>query len=144
MDILSGPRTRGSSKVLRVSALLFPPPFQVTMSELVVTALSTTAVTATTDPTVSQYDDTFGVAFKDFEKLMGQDYKPTNFKSSEAVLEELDKTVRLFDGFRAGNEGLKTWLESYVDLLFMVSESVWEATQAVSLTHDPLLPCYCI
>ena len=99
-------------------------------------------MTATTDPTVSQYDDTFGLAFKDFEKLMGQDYKPTNFKSSKAVLEELDKTVLLFDSVRAGNDGLKTWLETYVDLLFMVSESVWEATQAVSLTHDPLLPCY--
>ena len=109
------------------------------MSELVVTALSTTAVTATTDPTDSQYKDIFGVAFNDFEKLMGQDFKRINFKSSKAVLEELEKTV---DGFREDNEELKTWLESYVDLLLMVSESVWEATQDVSFTHHPLLPCY--
>jgi hypothetical protein len=110
------------------------------MSELVVTALSTTA---TTDPSTSQYDDTFGRASTDFEKLMGQDQGPTDFKSAEAVLEELDKTVQLFEGFRAGNERLKTWLESYVDLLFTVSETVWESTQTVSLTHDSLLPCYC-
>jgi hypothetical protein len=74
---------------------------------------------------------------------MGQDHKPPNFESAKAVSEELDKTVQLFDSFRAGNQSLKTWLESHVDLLFTVSATLWETTQAVSLTHDLLLPCYC-
>jgi len=35
-------------------------------------------------------------------------------------------------------------LESYVDLLFTISATLWENTQAVSLTHgDSLLPFYC-
>ena len=126
--------------------LPFPPPLQVTMSiELAVTASSPTV---TTDPSTSQYNDTFGRALNDFEKLMGQDYKPTNFESAKAALEELGKTVHLYDvdGFRAGNQinqSPTTWLESYVDLLFTVSAKLWETTQAVSLTHDSLLPCYC-
>jgi len=95
----------------------------------------------TTDPTTSQYDDTFGRALTDFEKLtglLGQDYKPANFDSAKAVLEVLDKTVQQFDDFRPDNQGLRTWLESYVDLLFTVSATLWEATQTVSLTHDSL------
>jgi hypothetical protein len=109
---------------------------------LVVTTLSTTA---TTDPSTAQYDDTFRRALNDFDKLMGQDHKLTDFESPEAVVEVLSKTVQLFDvdGFRAGNQSLKTWLESYVDLLFTVSATLWESTQAVSLTHDSLLSCYC-
>ena len=108
--------------------------------ELVVTASSPTV---TTDPSVSQYNDTFRSALNDFEKLMGQDHKPTNFESAEAVLEELGKTVQLFNSYHAGNQRLKTWLESYVDLLFTVSATLWETTRAVSLTHESLLLCYC-
>jgi hypothetical protein len=103
--------------------------------------------TVTTDPSTTQYDDTFGRALNDFKKLMGQDHKLTNFKSPEAVSTVLSKTVQLFDDadFRAGNQSLKTWLESYVDLLFTVSATLWETTQTVSLTRDslPSRPCYC-
>jgi hypothetical protein len=111
--------------------------------ELVVTASSPTVMT---DPSTSQYDETFGPAVNDFEKLMGLDYKPASFESAKAVLVELSKTVQLFDAFREGDQSLHTWLESYADLLFTVSPTLWETTQHVSLTlaHDSLLPCYCI
>lgn len=105
--------------------------------ELVVTASNPTV---TTDPLTSMYNDTFGPALDDFEKLMGQDYEPTNFESPEAVLEELGQTVYRF---RAGHQTLNTWLESYVELLFTVSATLWEATQVVSLTHHSHLPYYC-
>ena len=95
------------------------------------------------DPSTTQYNETFGPASNDFEKLMGQDQKSTNFESPKAVLEVLDETVQQFDDFRAGNQKLKTWLESYVDLLFTVSAKLWENTQAVSLAHDSLLLCCC-
>jgi hypothetical protein len=125
-------------------SLPFPPPSQVTMSiELVVTAPSPTVAT---DPSTSEYNATFGRASNDFEKLMAQDdHKPTDFESAKAVLEVLGETVKLFDadGFRAGNQSLTTWLKSYVDLLFTVSATLWESTQAVSLTHYSLLSCYC-
>jgi hypothetical protein len=100
----------------------------------------------TIDPSTSQYVDIFGRALNDFEKLMGQDYKPTNFESAKAISEVLGETVNQFDvdGFRADNQSLTTWLESYVDLLFTVSAKLWETTQAVSVTHDSLLRCYCI
>jgi hypothetical protein len=91
--------------------------------------------TMTTDPSISQYNDTFGRALNDFENLMGQDHKPTNFLSAKAVSEKLGKMVQLFDDFHAGDQGLKTWLDSYVDLLFTVSATLWETTQAVSLTR---------
>ena len=94
-----------------------------------------------TDPTTSQYKDTFGGVLTDFENLMGQDYKPTtDYGSAEAVkkaIEEvLDKTKQKYDG----SDGLKTWLESYVDLLFTVSATLWETTQSVSFAHDYSLP----
>jgi hypothetical protein len=108
--------------------------------ELVVT---TSSPTVTTDPSTYQYNDTFGHASDVFEKLMGQDYQLTNFKSAKAVLEELGKTVQHFSGFLSGNQRLKTWLESYVDLLFTVSATLWETTEEVSLTHDSPLPCCC-
>src|SRR6266567_1755157 len=110
--------------------------------ELVVTA---SGPTVTTDPSTSQFNDTFGRALNDFEKLMGPDYEPTNFESAKADLVELRKILHFFDvdGFQAGNQSLTTWLESYVDLLFTVSATLWETTQAVSLTHDSLLSCYC-
>jgi hypothetical protein len=114
--------------------------------ELVVTTSSPTVTQAvSTDPSTSQYNETFGRALNGFENLMGQDHKPTKFESPDAVLEVLDGTVEQFNAFRAGNHGLKTWLESYVDLLFTVSEKIWESetTQTVSFTHGPLLPCYC-
>lgn len=107
--------------------------------ELVATASSPTA---TTDPSISQYDDTFGRALNDFERLMGQDYyRPTNLESAKAVLEVLDNIVKPFDfdGLSAGDQSLTTWLESFVDLLFTVSATLWETTQTVSLTHE----CYC-
>lgn len=103
-------------------------------SELVIT---TSSPPVTADPSTSQYDETFGPASNDFEELMGQDYKSTNFESPESVLEVLDETVQQFNKFRAGNEGLKTWLESYVNLLFTVSAKIWENTQTVSLTLTP-------
>lgn len=106
--------------------------------ELVVTTSSPT------DPSTAQYDETFGQVLKDYEKLMGQDHKPTNFESDKAVLEVLGKTVHRFEDYIDGNQRLKTWLESYVDLLFTVSATLWENTEVVSLTHDDsLLPCYC-
>jgi hypothetical protein len=108
--------------------------------ELVETASSPTV---TTDPTISQYSDIFDHALYDFQKLMGQDHKPTNFKSIEAVLKELSETVQHFSDFYTGNQSLMTWLESYVDLLFTVSATVWETTQVVSLTRDSPLPCCC-
>ena len=99
--------------------------------------------TVPTDPSAAQYNDVLGCAVYDFETLMGQDHKlPTNFQSAYAVLAVLDKTVHRFHDYRAGNQRLKMWLESYVDLLFTVSAKLWEATQAVSPTHDSLLPCY--
>jgi hypothetical protein len=111
--------------------------------ELVVTASSPAVMT---DPSTSQYNETFGPAVDGFEKLMGQDYKPASFESANAVLVELSKTVQRFDDFRDGNQSLHTWLESYADLLFAVSATLWETTQDVSLTlaHDSLLPFYCI
>ena len=97
--------------------------------------------TATTDPSISQYNDIFGHALNAFEKLIRQYYKgrdkPTDFESAEAALIVLDETVRRFGNFRADNQKLLTWLESYVDLLFTVSATLWETTQTVSLTHDP-------
>jgi hypothetical protein len=137
-------------------SLPFPPPLQVTMSIEQVPAAS--RPTVTTDLSTSQYDETFGPTVNDFESLMGQDYKPTNFESAEAVLKALGETVKLFedkmqrfddktvqrpDDVRAGIRRLETWLESYVDILFTVSATLWETTQAVSLTHDSLLPSYC-
>ena len=102
--------------------------------------MTTSSPIATTDPSSSQYDDTFGRASSEFEKLMGQDHKLTDFESPAAVMEVLDKTLQNFDD----SEGLRTWLESYVDLLFTISATLWENTQAVSLTHgDSLLPFYC-
>ena len=106
--------------------------------ELVATTSNPTVPVAT-DPSTSQYDETFSRASNDFEKLMGQDLKPTKLESVEAILEVLGETVQQFDDFRAGNHGLQTWLESYVNLLFTVSAKLWEATQTVSLTHDSLL-----
>ena len=104
--------------------------------ELVVTASSPTV---TTDPSTSQYGAELDRALKDFEKLMEQDdYKPTSFESPEAVSEELLKTVQRFDDFRGGNKRLKTWLEYYVDIIFTISATLWEPTQAVSLTRDSL------
>jgi hypothetical protein len=102
-------------------------------------------VAVTTDTFTSHFNKTFGRALNDFEKLMGQDHRHTKFESPEAVMEVLDETVKKFNGFRAGNHGLKTWLESYADLLFTVSE-LWksEIIHAVSTTHDSLLPCYYI
>lgn len=92
-----------------------------------------------TDPSTAQYDKTFGRALEDFEKLMGQDRKPTDFQSAKAVLEVLSRTVQRFrvDDFRASNQRLTTWLESYVNLLFTVSETLWETTQDVSV-----IPCH--
>jgi len=55
---------------------------------------------------------------------MGQDHKLTNSESAKAVLEELSKTVQHFYGFRAGNQMLKTWLESYVVILVTVSATL--------------------
>lgn len=102
--------------------------------ELVVTTSSPT------DPSTAQYDETFGQVLKDYEKLMGQDHKPTNFESDKAVLEVLGKTVHRFEDYIDGNQRLKTWLESYVDLLFTVSATLWENTEVVSLTHERLAP----
>ena len=102
-------------------------------------------VAVTTDTFTSHFNKTFGRALNDFEKLMGQDHRHTKFESPEAVMEVLDETVQQFNDFRDGNHGLKTWLKSYADLLFTVSEH-WksEIIHAVSTTHDSLLPCYYI
>ncbi|KAF8493471.1 hypothetical protein F5888DRAFT_1806235 [Russula emetica] len=108
----------------RIEHLCPSHPLQVTMEmEMVLTASSPTV---TTDPSTSQYNDTFGRALKVFEKPMGQDHKPTDFESAKAVLEVLGETVQLFDvnGFRASNQSLKMWLESYVDILFTVSATL--------------------
>ena len=66
---------------------------------------------------------------------MGQDYEPTNFESAEAVLEVLKKTVHQFNDFRTGDQKQNMWLEFYVDLLFTVSATLWETTQAVSVAY---------
>src|ERR1700733_6991934 len=119
--------TRGSS-TSKTRPFPLALPLQVTMSmELVVAASSSTVTTDVTDPSTSQYDDIFGRALNDFEKLMGQNYKPTNFESAKAVLELLDIWVPHFDEFMDGNQRLKlkTWLELYVDLLFTVSAMLW-------------------
>ena len=102
-------------------------------------------VPVTTDSFTSHFHKTFGRALHDFEKLMGQDHKHIKFESPEAVMEVLHETVKQFDDFRDGDHGLKTWLESYADLLFTVSE-FWksEVIHAVSPAHDSLLPCYYI
>jgi hypothetical protein len=102
-------------------------------------------VAVTTDSFTSHFQKTFGHAVRDFEKLMGQDHKPTKFESPKAVMEVLHETVEKFNDFRDGDHGLKTWLESYAHLLFTVSQ-LWksENIQAVSPTHDSLLPCYYI
>jgi hypothetical protein len=112
--------------------------------ELVETT-SNQIVPVTTNTFTSHFHKTFGSALNDFEKLMGQDHKHIKFESPEAVMEVLDETVQQFNDFRDGNHGLKTWLESYADLLFTVSE-LWksETIQAVSLNHDSLLQCYYI
>ena len=92
-----------------------------------------------TDPTTFQYKDTFGGVLTDFEKLIGQDYKPTtDYDSAEAVKEVLDETVQKLDV----SERLKTLLGPYVDILFMVSATLWEDTQSVSLAHGSLPQCY--
>jgi hypothetical protein len=89
--------------------------------------------TSSTDPSTPQYDETFGPASDEFEKLMGPDHKPTNFEYAKAPWEVLEERVK-FDDFRSGNEGPKMWLESYVELLFKVSAKLWENTKDVSLT----------
>ena len=102
-------------------------------------------VAVTKDTFTSHFHKTFGGALHDFEKLMGQDYKHIKFESSEAFMKVLHETLKQFNDYRAGDHGLKTWLESYADLLFTVSE-LWksEIIHAVSPTHDSLLPCYYI
>ena len=106
-------------------------------------AVMASSPTVTTDPSVSQYNETFGPASDVFEKLMGQYHKSTHFESPKAVLEVLDKTMQQFDDFGVGSQRLNMWLEFYVDLLFTVSAKLWENTQAVSITHNSLLLCYC-
>ena len=99
----------------------------------------------TTDTFTSHFHKTFGRALHDFEKLTGHGHKHIKFESPEAVMEVLDETVQQFNDFRDGDHALKTWLKSYADLLFTVSE-LWksEIIHAVSPTQDSLLPCYYI
>jgi hypothetical protein len=93
----------------------------------------------TTDPFASNYDEIFGQALDSYKKQTGQDLnahtvakKPNNFESPDAVLQVLEEKVQACK-FSGGNELLMTWLESYVYLLFAVSEKLWESTEAVSL-----------
>ena len=99
----------------------------------------------TTSP---DYTKTFdpASAIDNYKKLMGikgQDSpggtlrvfasKLDDFKSTSAVSNELRNQMRSFDEFSPGNELLMTWLESIVDLLFMLSNKLEGSPQAVSV-----------
>ncbi|KAI0262687.1 hypothetical protein BGY98DRAFT_1104080 [Russula aff. rugulosa BPL654] len=88
--------------------------------------LAIVSVPVMTGPSTSQFNEKFDLASNNFKKLLGQ-RDPTKFESPEAVFKAIDETVQQFNDFRAGNHSLKTWLESYVDLLFRVSEKLWES-----------------
>ena len=139
--LLWGPQEDRTSE-----SLPLPPPLQVTMDiELVETTPNRIVPVTTATDSTSHFHETFGRALHDFEKLMGHGHKHIKFESPEAVMEVLHETLKQFNDFRDGDHALKTWLESYADLLFTVSE-LWkrENIQAVSPTHDSLLPCYYI
>ena len=94
----------------------------------------------TNHPSPSGYTQIFVPALNKYQKLTGQDlgthaFSRTfdNFESTNAVSDVLRDQMKAFDGFRNGNEALMTWLESIVDLLFMVSAKLEESIEAVSV-----------
>jgi hypothetical protein len=79
-----------------------------------------------------------------YKKLTGQDLDShafssilDNLESPDAVLGVLRDQMEAFDEFRKGNKILMTWLESIVDLLFMVTAKLGESTKAVSVSALP-------
>jgi len=98
---------------------------------------------STTDPPTSEHDKIFNAAIDKYKKLTGitgEDSlagtpftsKLDNFTSTHAAINLLRVQVQAFDEFRKGNKILMAWLESIVDLLFMLSKKLEESPQAVS------------
>jgi hypothetical protein len=96
--------------------------------------------------TSADYTKTFDPAsaidnYKELMGIKGQDSpggtlfasKLDDFKSTGAVWNVLRSQMRSFDEFSRGNELLMTWLESIVDLLFMLSKKLEGSPQAVSV-----------
>jgi hypothetical protein len=70
--------------------------------------------------------------------------KLENFKSPGAILNVLRVQMQAFDEFLKGNKILMIWLDSIVDLLFMLSRKLDEYPQSVSLEGFiiPISRCY--
>jgi len=75
-----------------------------------------------------------------YKKLTGQDLDThtlssnlDKFESKGAVLDVLRDQMEGFDEVREGNERLMMWLESIIDILFMVSAKLSESTEVVSI-----------
>ena len=96
-----------------------------------------------TEPPTSDHTNVFSAAIQNFKTLMGingQDLlvgtpfasKLDDLKSTRAVLNMLRSQMPVFDEFRKGNKILMTWLESIVDILFMLQKKLGESPDAVS------------
>ena len=95
-------------------------------------------------PSTSEYTRSFGPAMNNYKKITGHDLDThtlssnlDKFGSKGAVLDVLRDQMEGFDEVRRGNERLMMWLESIVDILFMVSAKLGESTEVVS-TRVPL------
>jgi hypothetical protein len=99
-------------------------------------------------PPPSDYDKIFGRAITDYKKQTGQDPRIASraykFESPDAVLLVLRDKVDAFD-FRDGSKVLMDWLESYVYLVFTVSEKLRAregSTEVVSIQGLFVLPLH--
>ncbi len=97
--------------------------------------LSTPDNTKIFDPAIDNYKKLMGITGQDL--LGGTPFasKLDNFKSTGAVWNVLRSQMGSFGEFRQGNELLMTWLESIVDLLFMLSKKLERSPQAVSIEN---------
>lgn len=93
----------------------------------------------TTNPSTSDHDKIFNPAIDYYKKLTGITGEDTpiaskldNFTSPHATFNILRGQMQDFDEFRKGNKMLMTWLESIVDILFMLSNKLGESPQVVS------------
>jgi hypothetical protein len=91
-------------------------------------------------PSTSEHTRIFGPAMNKYKKLTGQDLDThtlssnlDKFESKGAVLDVLRIQMEGFDEVREGNERLMIWLESIIDILFMVSAKLGEKTEVVSI-----------